>query len=136
MGFLTISYLPKSNSGRDYLAPYLLSSKESPEPINFIFQFLKGFALDTQKQTLLLKKPIKKHSYCKSKSSAFKIIFFAFTSNHYFKIEVINPSLYFFLSSLLQYLLCTPGQLDTSVRKERYLCTWKYEALSKVQDWM
>ena len=33
--FLPSSYLPKSNSRRDYLAPHLLSSLDSPESISF-----------------------------------------------------------------------------------------------------
>lgn len=98
-------------------------------PLTLFSNSSRALLLILKNKLLLLKKPIKKPSYCKSRSSEFEIIFFAFSSNHYFKIEVMNLSYYFFLLSLLQYLPCTPGQLETSVRKGRYLYARKYETL-------
>lgn len=63
VGFLPSSYLPISNPRKNYLAPHLLSSKNIPEPVDFISWFLQGFSLDTGKQTFTAERP---HVYQKA----------------------------------------------------------------------
>ena len=123
-GLLPLSKLPRSNSRRHYVAPHLLSSRDSPESINFVFWFPQGFALDAQNQTFTTQKTLclsKSLIIAKWKELAFKI-FFVFSSKqilvHYFKTEMMNPNDYFFLSSLLQHLKHIPGQWIHLLEKE------------------